>query len=273
MKDMLNKIEEAKQYLEGRLNSKPEIGLILGSGLGVMANEIENPTIIKYDDVPYFLKSTVEGHAGQFVIGQLNGKEVIAMQGRFHFYEGYTMKEITFPVRLMKAIGVNKLILTNAAGGVNTNYEPGDLMIINDHINFSGDNPLMGVNYNELGARFPDASNIYGKEIIMKIKEVAKSLSVGIQDGVYMFNTGPVYETPAEIRLARVLGADAVGMSTVPEAIVAAHAGMDVAGISCITNMASGILDQPLNHEEVIETADRVRNQFVKLVNGIIEVM
>ncbi|MDM8534466.1 purine-nucleoside phosphorylase [Clostridiaceae bacterium HSG29] len=273
MNDMLKKIEEAKEYLLTRLDSKPEIGLILGSGLGVMANEIKNPTIIKYDDVPYFLKSTVEGHAGQFVIGNLNGKEVIAMQGRFHFYEGYSMKEITFPVRLMKAIGVEKLILTNAAGGVNTNYEPGDLMVISDHINFSGDNPLMGVNYNELGARFPDASNIYKKEIRLKIKEVAKSLSIGIQEGVYMFNTGPVYETPAEIRMARVLGADAVGMSTAPEAIVAAHAGMDVAGISCITNMAAGILDQPLNHDEVIETAEKVRNQFVKLVNGIIEVM
>ncbi len=273
MNDMLKKIEEAKEYLKTRLNSKPEIGLILGSGLGVMANEIENPTIIKYDDVPYFLKSTVEGHAGQFVVGQLNGKEVIAMQGRFHFYEGYSMKEITFPVRLMKAIGVEKLILTNAAGGVNTNYKPGDLMVISDHINFSGDNPLMGANYNELGARFPDASNIYKKEIRLKIKEVAKSLSIGIQEGVYMFNTGPVYETPAEIRMARVLGADAVGMSTAPEAIVAAHAGMEVAGISCITNMAAGILDQPLNHEEVIETADKVRNEFVKLVNGIIEVM
>ncbi len=273
MNDMLVKIDEAKKFLETKLKQKPEIGLILVSGLGVLASEIENPVIIKYDDVPHFLKSTVEGHAGQFVVGKLNGREVIAMQGRFHFYEGYSMKEITFPVRLMKAIGVEKLILTNAAGGVNKDYKPGDLMIISDHINFSGDNPLMGENYKELGARFPDASNIYSKEIRSKIKDVAKLLNIGIQEGIYMFNTGPIYETPAEIRMARVLGADAVGMSTVPEAIVAAHAGMDVAGISCITNMASGILDKSLNHNEVIETAEKVRSEFIKLVTGIIGTM
>ncbi|MEA1974749.1 MAG: purine-nucleoside phosphorylase [Bacillota bacterium] len=273
MKDMLLKIEEAKKFLESKLIEKPEIGLILGSGLGVLADEIKNPIFVKYDDVPHFLKSTVEGHAGRFVIGELNGRQVIAMQGRFHYYEGYSMKEITFPVRLMKVIGVEKLILTNAAGGVNKNYKPGDLMVINDHINFTGTNPLMGPNYDELGARFPDASNIYSKEIRKKIKDIAKDLNIELQEGVYMFLTGPVYETPAEVRMARVLGADAVGMSTAPEAIVAAHAGMEVAGISCITNMASGILDQPLNHEEVVETAAKVRSEFVTLVNSIIKIM
>ncbi|MGM0379387.1 MAG: purine-nucleoside phosphorylase [Bacillota bacterium] len=273
MDNMLEKIQEAKTFLEEKLDKKPELGLVLGSGLGILADEIKNPIKISYGDVPHFLTSTVEGHAGQFVIGNLNGKVVIAMQGRFHFYEGYTMKEITFPVRLMNAIGVKKLLLTNAAGGVNTGYKPGDLMIISDHINNSSDNPLMGKNYEKLGPRFPDASNIYDKDIRKNIKEVANKLDLRIQEGVYMFNTGPVYETPAEVKMARILGADAVGMSTVPEAIVAAHAGMKVAGISCITNMAAGILDQPLDHDEVVETADKVRSEFINLVSQLIKIM
>lgn len=273
MENMLEKINEAKNFLESKLDKKPELGLILGSGLGIMAEEIKNPIKIKYDEVPYFSKSTVKGHAGQFVIGELNGKEVIVMQGRTHFYEGHSMKQITFPVRLMKAIGVEKLILTNSAGGANTGYEPGDLMLIKDHINFSSKNPLMGMNHDELGPRFPDMSDTYDKELRTKVKNLAKKLDIRLQEGVYMFFTGPTYETPAEVRLARTLGADAVGMSTVPEAIVANHGGMSIVGISCITNMAAGILDQPLHHGEVVETADRVRKTFVELVSNIIEII
>lgn len=273
MENMLGKIEEAKEFILSKIEKEPTLGLILGSGLGVMANEIENPVEISYDDVPYFLKSTVEGHAGQFVIGDLKGKTVIAMQGRFHYYEGYTMKEITFPVRLMHALGVKKLILTNSAGGVNTGYTPGDLMLISDHINFSANNPLMGENYDDLGPRFPDMSDTYDKALRTKVKKLAKELDIRLQEGVYMFNTGPTYETPAEVKMARIIGADAVGMSTAPEAIVANHSGMEIVGISCITNMAAGILDQPLHHGEVVETADRVRSTFVTLVSNIIEII
>jgi purine-nucleoside phosphorylase len=270
MEKMLEKINEAKFFLDHKLKTQPTLGLILGSGLGVLADEIKDPIKIKYEEIPHFPTSTVEGHAGQFVIGTLNGKNVMAMQGRFHFYEGYSMKEITFPVRIMKALGVETVLLTNAAGGVNTGFEPGDLMLIADHINFTSYNPLMGKNYESLGPRFPDCSNIYSQDLRTQIKTLAKDLNIRLQEGVYMFNTGPVYETPAEIKMARVLGADAVGMSTVPEAIVAAHSDMDVVGISCITNMAAGILDQPLDHSEVVETADRVQETFIQLVSEII---
>lgn len=273
MENMLSKINDAKVFLEKKLDKKPELGLILGSGLGIMAEEISNPTIIKYDEIPHFSKSTVEGHAGQFVIGELMGKEVMIMQGRTHFYEGLSMKQITFPVRIMHALGIKKLILTNSAGGANEAYEAGDLMLIKDHINFSAKNPLMGENYDELGPRFPDMSDTYDQALRLKIKALAKDLGIRLQEGVYMFFTGPTYETPAEVRMARTLGADAVGMSTVPEAIVANHSGMSIVGISCITNMAAGILDQPLNHDEVVETADRVRDTFVKLVSQIIEMI
>lgn len=273
MENMVEKINEAKSYLEKKLNKKPELGLILGSGLGILAEEIENPIKIKYDDIPHFSKSSVEGHAGQFVVGELNGKEVMVMQGRTHYYEGLSMKKITFPVRLMKALGIEKLILTNSAGGVNTGYEAGDLMLISDHINFTANNPLIGENHDDLGPRFPDMSDTYDKALRIKIKEIAKNLNIRLQEGVYMFNTGPTYETAAEVKMARILGADAVGMSTVPEAIVANHSGMSIVGISCITNMATGILDQPLDHQEVVETADRVRETFITLVSKIIEMV
>jgi len=273
MENMLEKINEAKFFVEKKLNKKPELGLILGSGLGILAEEIKNPIKIKYEDIPHFSKSSVEGHAGQFVIGDLNGKEVMVMQGRTHYYEGLSMKQITFPVRLMKALGIEKLILTNSAGGVNTGYKPGDLMLISDHINFSGNNPLLGKNYEAFGPRFPDMSNTYDKALRIQIKALAKTLNIRLQEGVYMFNTGPTYETPAEVKMARVIGADAVGMSTVPEAIVANQSGMSIVGISCITNMATGILDQPLNHDEVVETAERVRETFITLVSNIIKVI
>ncbi len=266
-----SKTLEAKSYLENKIDSKPTIGLILGSGLGILADEIENPTIIDYKDIPNFPVSTVEGHAGQLVIGELMGKQVIALKGRFHYYEGYTMDKVTFPVRVMIALGVNKIIVTNAAGGVNKDFTPGDLMIINDHINFGFDNPLMGPNDNNLGVRFPDMSQAYNKDLINRATKIAKENNINIKNGVYAFLTGPTYETPAEVRMMDILGADAVGMSTVPEVIAAVHGDADVLGVSCITNMAAGILDQPLNHEEVIETTKRVKEKFIVYIKGIIK--
>jgi len=270
MQNVLAKIEETKVYLEGKMPVKPTVGLILGSGLGILAEEIKNPTKIKYEDIPNFPVSTVEGHAGQFVVGELEGKQVIAMQGRFHYYEGYTQQEITFPVRVMQAIGVENIVVTNAAGGVNTSFVAGDLMLITDHLNMSGDNPLYGKNIDELGPRFPDMSEVYNKALNAKVKDFAKGIGLDLKEGVYVYNSGPAYETPAEVKMARILGGDAVGMSTVPEAMVANHMGMTITGISCITNMAAGVLDQPLHHGEVVETAERVRKDFIGLVKGIV---
>ena len=270
MKNLYDRIEESKEYIKSKINNTPEIGLILGSGLGVLGDEIENPIKIKYDEIPNFPVSTVEGHNGQLVIGSLQGKNVIAMQGRFHFYEGYSMESVTFPVRVMKALGVKTIIVTNAAGGANKDFKPGDLMIIKDHINFSGNNPLIGPNDNRLGVRFPDMSTAYDPKYVKLAKSCAKELGIDVKEGVYTFFSGPTYETPAEVRLAQVLGSDAVGMSTVPEVIIARHSNLDVIGISCITNMAAGILDQPLNHEEVIETTQKVKSEFLSLVKSIV---
>lgn len=266
-------LAEATGFIKERLPFEPEVALILGSGLGDLADEIENPVKIKYDDIPHFPVSTVEGHAGQFVIGMFEGRRVIAMQGRFHFYEGYSMQTCTFPVRVMKELGVTNLLLTNAAGGANTAYVPGDLMLITDHMNFAGTNPLIGKNDDKFGPRFPDASNIYDKALNLKIRDIAKSLKIRLQEGVYVMNSGPSYETPAEVRMLRLLGADAVGMSTVPEALVANHMGMKVTGISCITNMAAGILDQPLHHGEVVETANMVKMTFSTLIKNIVPIL
>lgn len=266
-------LNEAVSFIQERLPFQPEVALILGSGLGDLADEIENPVKIKYDDIPHFPVSTVVGHAGQFVIGMFEGRKVIAMQGRFHFYEGYSMQTCTFPVRVMKKLGVNNLLLTNAAGGANTAYVPGDLMLITDHLNFAGTNPLIGKNDDEMGPRFPDASNVYNKALNLEIRSIAKSLGIRLQEGVYAMSPGPSYETPAEVRMLRLLGADAVGMSTVPEALVANHMGMKVTGISCITNMAAGILDQPLHHGEVVETANMVKLTFTKLIRNIVPIL
>lgn len=260
IKNCINTIREKTDFV-------PEIGLILGSGLGDYANKIENKITIPYKDIPDFPVSTVAGHAGQFVMGELKGCKVIAMQGRVHYYEGYTQRKITLPVRIMKSLGVQKMILTNAAGGVNKDFAPGTLMMITDHINFSGSNPLIGENPDEFGARFPDMSNIYSKEYRDSLKELAIKEGIELKEGVYMMFSGPSYETPAEIRMARVMGADAVGMSTVPEAIVCSQMGISVLGISCITNCAAGILDQPLNHKEVVETADRVKHDFERVLD------
>ncbi|WP_409306038.1 purine-nucleoside phosphorylase [Peribacillus sp. SCS-155] len=270
---MYEKIENAASFIEKKLKGRPEIGLILGSGLGILADEIENAVYIPYEEIPEFPVSTVEGHAGRLVLGDLSGKKVVAMQGRFHFYEGYTMDKVTFPVRVMKMIGVETLIVTNAAGGVNESFKAGDLMLITDHINNMGTNPLIGSNEARFGPRFPDMSEAYSRELRSVAKEAAQNHNIDLKEGVYVGNTGPTYETPAEVRLARVLGGDAVGMSTVPEVIVARHSGMKVLGISCITNMAAGILDQPLSHDEVIETTEKVKSTFLSFVKDIVKMI
>lgn len=266
---MYNRAKESAEYILEKANLTPEIGLILGSGLGVLADEIEEAVAIPYSNIPNFPVSTVQGHAGQLVIGKLSGKTVVAMQGRFHFYEGYDMEKVTFPVRVMKLLGVEKLIVTNAAGGVNEEFTPGDLMLITDHINFMGTHPLIGTNDERFGPRFPDMSQAYDREYQAVARRTAENLKIGLKEGVYVGFTGPTYETPSEVRMARTLGGDAVGMSTVPEVIVANHCSMRVLGISCITNMAAGILDQPLNHEEVIETTEKVKNEFLRYVKEL----
>lgn len=268
--DLLKKINEAKEYIQKKLGYTPELALILGSGLGVLGEEVEDKTVIDYKDIPNFPVSTVEGHKSRFVFGTMNGRKVAVMQGRFHYYEGYKIQETVFPIWVMRALGIKKLIVTNAAGGINTSFDPGDLMLIKDHINFACINPLIGPNLEEFGVRFPDMSAAYSPRMMEIARKCAESHNVKIKEGVYMYLTGPNYETPAEIRAFRTIGADAVGMSTVPEVIAANHSGMEVLGISCITNMAAGILDQPLNHQEVMDTAERVRVNFTALVKSII---
>ena len=268
-------MKNSLDYINSKISSLgfiPEIGIILGSGLGEIADEIKGIEI-SYSEIPGFKSSGVHGHAGKLVIGKLGSKTVVAMQGRLHYYEGNTIQEVVYPVKVMKLLGIEKLIVTNAAGGVNTNYTPGDLMIIDDHLNLLGNNPLIGKNNDELGPRFLDMSYAYDKSFIDLAEKTAKELNIKTQKGVYAAMTGPTYETPAEVRMLRTLGADAVGMSTVPEVIVANHMGVKVLGISCITNMAAGILDQPLNHEEVIETANIVKKDFKALVKALIEKM
>lgn len=271
MMDLSTKIKTATDYIKSKTKYKPTIGLILGSGLGAIADKIENAEFYPYNEIPNFPVSTVEGHAGRLVIGEFQGKVVVAMQGRFHFYEGYALNDVTMPVRVMKLLGVETLIVTNAAGAVNTNYNPGDLMIISDHLNLSGSNPLLGKNLSEFGTRFPDMSDAYNKVLREKVKDIAKNLSIDVQEGVYAMFSGPTYETPAEVKMSRILGADAVGMSTVPEVIIANHSGMKVIGVSCMTNMAAGILDQPLNHEEVMETSEKAREKFITLMTNIVK--
>lgn len=267
----LQKIKESSKYIKENVAKQPEIGIILGSGLGGLADLIEDPIMLDYKDIPGFPVSTVEGHAGRLVIGDLAGKTIVAMQGRFHYYEGYPLRDVTFPIRVMTDLGIDKLIVTNAAGGANKSYQPGDLMLIKDHINFAGDSPLIGANLDEKGPRFPDMSTAYNRDLKELARKSAKDLKIDLKEGVYMWFTGPTYETPAEVKMATILGADALGMSTVPEVIVANHEGIEILGISCITNMAAGILDQPLNHDEVVETSLRVKDKFESLVVDIIK--
>lgn len=267
----MQKIQEASEFISESLQLLPDIGLILGSGLGVLGDEITEPTVIPYETIPHFPQSTVAGHKGQLVIGKLKGKQVLAMQGRFHYYEGYSMQQVTFPVRVMKALGIETVIVTNAAGGINQTFQPGDLMVITDHINLIGTNPLIGPNEDSLGERFPDMTNAYDQQLIEHTINCAEALKIPLRQGVYVGNSGPTYETPAEVNMLKILGGDAVGMSTVPEVCVARHAGIRVLGISCISNMAAGILDEQLSHEDVIKTTSQVRNDFIKLVKEIIQ--
>lgn len=272
MMDEMKRIDEAAAKVLA-VCGKADIGVILGSGLGDYAEALKDAVKLPYSEIPGFPRSTVAGHAGMWCCGTLYGKRVVMMQGRFHYYEGYGMKDVTLPVRVMQKIGVKTLIVTNAAGGVNLGYHPGELMVIGDIFSMTAQNPLIGPNLDAFGPRFPDMSCAFDKELRALAHECANEQGFALREGVYAQMTGPTYETPAEIRMLRTLGADAVGMSTVPEVIVARHGGMRVLGISCITNMAAGILDQPLNHAEVTETANRVKGQFRNLLDRIIEKM
>ena len=274
----MNEYDIAAAYIKERIavslgDFRPELAIILGSGLGGLADEVEKPVVIPYGDIPGFSVSTAPNHRGRLVVGLLGGRRVICMQGRLHYYEGHSIRQIIFPVRVFARLGVGRLIVTNAAGGVNTGFAPGDLMLIRDMINYSGLNPLMGPNLDAFGPRFPDMSRAFDAELMALARRQAQALGLSLREGVYMWFSGPSFETPAEIRMARTLGADAVGMSTVPEVIVARHSGMRVLGISCITNMAAGILDQPLNHQEVLEVGERVRTKFAGLVDEIVRAM
>ncbi len=269
--EVMEILQNAARALREQGADRAKIGLILGSGLGDYAETLENKRYVNYADIPGFPVSAVVGHKSRFVIGEKAGKTVIVMQGRFHFYEGYPQSLLTLGVRTMKLLGVEKLLITNAAGGVNTAYHAGDLMLIADHINLSGTNPLIGRNLDAFGPRFPDMSNVYDKALRADLKTLAAENGIALQEGVYLMMSGPCYETPAEIRMARAIGADAVGMSTVPEAVAAAHCGIKVLGVSLITNMAAGVLDQPLSHAEVTETANRAAKTFARLVDLIVD--
>jgi purine-nucleoside phosphorylase len=271
MDNLMAKLEEAKKYIQSKAGTEPIfVGIVLGSGLGELGDEIQDPVIIPYKEIPNFPVSTVPGHKGRLVIGTLEGKRVLCMQGRFHYYEGYGMDQVVFPIQTMKMLGIENLLLTNAAGCVNTAWKPGDLMVITDHIKLIAENPLRGPNPDALGERFFDMSNAYDKKLCAFALACGEKLHLGLRKGVYQLFTGPAFETPAEVRFARICGADAVGMSTVPEAIAASHMRMRTLGISCMTNMAAGILDQPLDHKEVLETGERVKKSFTSLVRMIV---
>lgn len=270
MNQVYEKLIKCAEIVKKKANFAPEAALILGSGLGEYAKNMDVKAEVPYSEIEGFPVSTVAGHDGRFLFGHVHGVPAVLMKGRVHFYEGYEMSDVVMPTRIMGLLGAKKLILTNAAGGVNTSFKPGDLMLITDHISTFVKSPLIGPNLDELGARFPDMSHVYDLQLCDKIRTAAKRLGVEIREGVYVQCTGPNYETPAEIKMFRSLGADAVGMSTVCEAMAAAHMGLKVCGISCITNMAAGILDQPLDHKEVQEVADQVKDKFERLVTEII---
>lgn len=260
-------------FLRNTIGVIPQTAVILGSGLGDFAEGLDEATSVAYEDIPNWPASKVIGHAGRLVVGRTGGQPVLALAGRAHFYEGHAMDVVTFGVRVLGQLGVKHLIVTNAAGGINRRFSTGALMIIDDHINFMGSNPLIGPNDERLGVRFPDMSEVYSARLRALADLTAQSMSLSLEHGVYVAVHGPSYETPAEIRAFRTMGADTVGMSTVPEAIVARHMGMEVLGISCITNMAAGVLPQPLVHDEVMETARRVRGGFIALLEGIIRAL
>lgn len=273
LKGYVLQVEQAADYILSKISIKPEIGIILGSGLGSLAEQVEDAVEIEYSEIPNFPISTVIGHAGKMVIGLLEQKPVMILQGRFHYYEGYSMKEVTFAVRVMKLLGMKDLIVTNAAGGINTGYKAGDLMLIKDHINFSGVNPLIGQNYSKFGVRFPDMTEAYTGKLINIAKFASQNLDIELKEGVYLYASGPSYETPAEIKMFRLMGADAVGMSTVPEVIAARHSDMNVLGISCIANLASGVMDAPLSHKDVLEAMANSKDKFTGLIREIVRII
>lgn len=270
---MLQRVNESVEYIKNTINIEPKIGIILGTGLGEFVDMIDEQTIIPYEEIPNFPISTAPGHKGRLIIGKCMGKLVFCMQGRFHYYEGYSMEEVTYPIRVMQQLGIEKVIITNAAGGLNPSFDPGDLMVIDNHINFMGNNPLIGKNIDEFGSRFVDMSKPYDPELIKLAHEAAKLSGLSLRQGVYVGCTGPSFETAAEIKLFHSFGGSAVGMSTVPEVIVANHGGLKVLAISCITNLGTGILEQPLSVEEVFETASRVGVKFRELLQNILKLM
>jgi purine-nucleoside phosphorylase len=262
--------QRAAKFILSKTKLRPKVGLVLGSGLGAFAEDLAGSAHVPYARIPGFPKSTVEGHAGKLVIGKLGDIAVAAMQGRVHYYEGYTAREVTFPMRVFRQMGVQAVVLTNAAGAINASYGQGALVAIRDHINLQGTNPLIGPNDERLGPRFPDMTDAYSKAYRQIAAEEAKRLNIPLPEGIYSAFSGPSYETPAEIRFLKSIGGDLAGMSTVPEVIAARHMGIRVLGISCVTNMAAGILDQPINHAEVMETGNRVKGQFVALLRAVI---
>lgn len=266
----MNEFKETVDYLKSKIFDIPDIAIILGSGLGTLADEITDKIIINYKDIPNFPVSTVVGHKGELIIGKLNNIPILAMNGRFHYYEGYDLKETTYPIRIFKLLGIKTLILTNAAGGINLNFEKGDLMIIEDQLSFFSESVLRGPNLDEFGDRFIDMSNVYDKEYIEILKPIMKKITGKCQIGVYAYMKGPTYETPAEIRALKNLGADAVGMSTVPEAVVARHSGLKTIGITCITNMAAGVKNEVLTHDDVKETAKKCENNFKQVIKELV---
>ena len=262
--------EAAAGFLRKKTKLRPKIAMVLGSGLGAFADEFAEATRIPYAKIPHFPRSTAIGHAGQLVLGKVDGVEVVGMQGRVHLYEGYSAQEVAFPIRVFARLGVRAVILTNAAGGIKKEFTQGRLVVISDHINLQGANPLTGPNEERFGPRFPDMTNAYDKQFRELTLAAGRKMNVGLGEGVYAALAGPSYETPAEIRYLRSIGADLVGMSTVPEVIAARHSGMRALGISCVTNAAAGVLDQPLDHKEVLETAERVKSQFIGLLRAVI---
>ena len=266
-----DQVQSAAGLIRSKSKSVPTTAVVLGSGLGSFASTLGAGTSITYSEIPYWPAANVVGHEGRLVIGDVAGTPAIALSGRAHFYEGHDLRTVTFSVRVLGALGVKTVILTNAAGGINAGFVPGDLMVIDDHINLLGSSPLVGPNDERFGVRFPDLTNVYSPRLRRLADDVAGAQGLTLRHGVYAACHGPSYETPAEVRYLRLIGADAVGMSTVPEAIVARHMGVEVLGISCITNFAAGVLPQPLNHDEVLETAKRVRDTFIALLKGVIE--
>ena len=269
--NLTTRIDNAVSYIRTRTDAEPTFGMILGSGLGDFAETLEDRLVIPFTDIPDFPAATVPGHAGALVFGRKHGHSIVCLQGRIHYYEGHPMSLLAMPVRILAKLGVKTLVLTNAAGGVNTAYRPGDLMLITDHINFSGGNPLIGPHEPEFGPRFPDVTDLYSSNLRLKIKLAAVEAGITLRQGVYMMFSGPSYETPAEVRMARILGADAVGMSTAPEAIVAAQCGIKCLGISCITNLAAGVSPNKLSHQEVMETAAMAHDRFHSLLELILK--